>query len=198
MKIRFQLVIISIFFSVIFVPAYAPDECTDCILFATVEILPSPVPKPIPNPIPTYTFSQCDDIVVRGIIPTDEVTLVKVEIAEKLTGEINPIGSIVHTKDVNSKDSRYWFDISLNEFLSKDTLAGKYLAILTYEKSRGPEIKTFEFKPKDSCLNNVGASSSGIPEWIKNNAGWWAEGAIDDDSFVQGIQYLITNGIMQA
>jgi len=36
-----------------------------------------------------------------------------------------------------------------------------------------------------------------IPGWIKNNAGWWAEGAIDDNSFVQGIQYLIKEGIMQ-
>jgi hypothetical protein len=36
-----------------------------------------------------------------------------------------------------------------------------------------------------------------IPEWIKGNAGWWAEGAIDDDSFVQGIQFLIKEGIMK-
>ncbi len=36
-----------------------------------------------------------------------------------------------------------------------------------------------------------------IPEWIKNNAGWWADGAIDDDSFVQGIQFLIKEGIMK-
>jgi hypothetical protein len=36
-----------------------------------------------------------------------------------------------------------------------------------------------------------------IPEWIKNNAGCWAEGAIDDNSFVQGIQFLIKEGIMQ-
>jgi hypothetical protein len=35
-----------------------------------------------------------------------------------------------------------------------------------------------------------------IPEWIKNNAGWWAEGQIDDDSFVQGIQYLIKEKIV--
>ena len=42
-------------------------------------------------------------------------------------------------------------------------------------------------------------SSSGsneIPSWIKNNAGWWADGAIDDDSFVGGIQFLIEEGIM--
>ena len=27
-----------------------------------------------------------------------------------------------------------------------------------------------------------------VPTWVKNNAGWWAEGSIDDGSFVQGIQ----------
>ena len=36
-----------------------------------------------------------------------------------------------------------------------------------------------------------------IPDWIKNNAGWWANGDIDDDSFVQGIQFLIKEGIMK-
>jgi len=36
-----------------------------------------------------------------------------------------------------------------------------------------------------------------IPGWIKNNAGWWADGQIDDGSFVSGLQWLITNGIMK-
>ena len=36
-----------------------------------------------------------------------------------------------------------------------------------------------------------------IPSWIKTNAGWWANGDIDDQAFVQGIQYLIKEGIMQ-
>ena len=39
--------------------------------------------------------------------------------------------------------------------------------------------------------------SSEIPSWIKNNAEWWAAGAIDDDSFIQGIQFLIKEGIME-
>jgi len=41
-----------------------------------------------------------------------------------------------------------------------------------------------------------GQSEIGIPGWVKNNAGWWAEGAIGDESFVQGIQFLIKEGIM--
>ena len=35
-----------------------------------------------------------------------------------------------------------------------------------------------------------------IPGWIKNNAEWWAAGQIDDNAFVQGIQYLIKEGII--
>mgnify|MGYP001261469860 CR=1 FL=1 len=35
-----------------------------------------------------------------------------------------------------------------------------------------------------------------IPTWIKNNAGWWAEGQIDDNSFVQGIQFMIKENII--
>ena len=40
------------------------------------------------------------------------------------------------------------------------------------------------------------ASADGVPEWVKNNAGWWAEGAISESEFVQGIQFLIKDGII--
>ena len=36
-----------------------------------------------------------------------------------------------------------------------------------------------------------------IPQWIKNNAKWWSEGNITDAQFVSGIQYLITQGVIQ-
>ncbi len=35
-----------------------------------------------------------------------------------------------------------------------------------------------------------------VPSWIKNNAGWWADGSIDDQSFIQGIQFLIKEKII--
>jgi len=49
-------------------------------------------------------------------------------------------------------------------------------------------------------ITSIGAfaqSNSNVPEWIKNNAGWWAEGTLDDDSFLNGMKYLIENDIMQ-
>ena len=39
-------------------------------------------------------------------------------------------------------------------------------------------------------------SSVSIPAWIKSNAGWWVDGTIDDSSFLQGIEYLINQGII--
>ena len=45
--------------------------------------------------------------------------------------------------------------------------------------------------------NTTDSNLPTIPEWIKNNAGWWANGDIDDNSFVQGIQFLIKEGIMK-
>jgi len=47
-----------------------------------------------------------------------------------------------------------------------------------------------------SLTMNIGQAQTSIPGWIKNNAGWWADGQIDDSSFVSGIQWLISNGIM--
>ena len=52
--------------------------------------------------------------------------------------------------------------------------------------------------PKDTIIEPPDVTPpTAIPEWIKNNAGWWADGSIDDNSFVQGIQYLIKEKILK-
>jgi phosphonate transport system substrate-binding protein len=45
-------------------------------------------------------------------------------------------------------------------------------------------------------LSQTAQAQSSIPDWIKNNAGWWAEGAVDDETFLNGITFLIENGII--
>jgi len=37
---------------------------------------------------------------------------------------------------------------------------------------------------------------STVPDWVKNTASWWASEQIDDSAFLQGIQYLIKEGII--
>jgi len=36
-----------------------------------------------------------------------------------------------------------------------------------------------------------------VPDWIRNNAGWWADGLISEDDFVGGIKWLVENGIIK-
>lgn len=35
-----------------------------------------------------------------------------------------------------------------------------------------------------------------VPEWVKNNAAWWAEGSVDDQTFLNGIEFLINEGVI--
>ncbi|MBP0119581.1 MAG: peptidase [Nitrosarchaeum sp.] len=84
---------------------------------------------------------------------------------------------------------------------------GKYKMTLAIFSHGLDNLKTFSGLASNSFDVDSGSSvipppdnSSGInqiPTWIKNNAGWWADGSIDDKSFVQGIQYLIKEKIMK-
>jgi len=38
--------------------------------------------------------------------------------------------------------------------------------------------------------------AEGVPAWVKNNAGWWADGTITESEFIQGIQFLIKDGVI--
>ena len=35
-----------------------------------------------------------------------------------------------------------------------------------------------------------------VPSWVKNNAGWWADGNISENEFLSGIEFLIKDGII--
>jgi len=46
-------------------------------------------------------------------------------------------------------------------------------------------------------INRITQNNSiSIPDWIRNNALWWSEQQIDDNTFIQGIEYLINNNII--
>jgi len=41
------------------------------------------------------------------------------------------------------------------------------------------------------------SSAIKIPQWVKNNAEWWAQGLISDSEYAQAIEYLINQGIIK-
>jgi hypothetical protein len=89
------------------------------------------------------------------------------------------------------------FDSHLDTFEnSLKTLSINNLVDIEFEipdelKGNSEEMNEKETKPETI------QESSPIPDWIRGNAEWWAQGAIGDSDFVSGIQYLIKEGIMQ-
>ncbi|MFQ5497399.1 MAG: hypothetical protein ACE5DU_05880, partial [Nitrosopumilus sp.] len=51
--------------------------------------------------------------------------------------------------------------------------------------------------PNMSIYNVLGyANPVDVPDWIRNNAEWWATGTITDSVFVSGIEYMLENNII--
>jgi len=46
-------------------------------------------------------------------------------------------------------------------------------------------------------LTQNAQAQSLVPDWIKANAGWWADGTLDDETFLNGITFLIENGVIE-
>ena len=77
------------------------------------------------------------------------------------------------------------------EFLVPDNVTGPI--ILQFENLDGNDLADTALPV---VVNRISVDEISIPAWIKNNAGWWATNQIDDSAFLQGIQYLIKEGIM--
>jgi len=47
-----------------------------------------------------------------------------------------------------------------------------------------------------SILPTAIAQSSGVPDWVKNNAMWWAEGKISEQEYLNSIKFLVENKVI--
>ncbi len=48
-----------------------------------------------------------------------------------------------------------------------------------------------------TIIQFVDAQSNSIPSWIKNTAMWWSEDQVSDDDFINAMEFLIVEGIIQ-
>ena len=112
---------------------------------------------------------------------------------------INPEGKVVHKENFRPYQG---LDIQIFDTMidsSAFSLSGDYKLIMTVGNEKTEKI--FEYinpkNPKIVSNDNNQNSVNSIPSWIKNNAGWWADGTIDDSAFIQGIQFLVKENILQ-
>lgn len=72
----------------------------------------------------------------------------------------------------------------------------EFLAGIAYLISSGIITVPDDPAPDGGSGDAAGAQEEGVPEWVKNNAAWWADDLISDDDFLNGIQYLVRAGLI--
>ena len=128
---------------------------------------------------------------------------------------------IIHDNTTNQKFISIYTESPINEVKISGTLTDSLLS--TSEISPIPEwvrtnaawwaenqiddatfVSGIQFLIKEGILSVPQTDSSDIqeptslevPDWVKNNADWWAQGLLSDSDFIKGIQYLVEQGII--
>lgn len=81
------------------------------------------------------------------------------------------------------------------------SLAPSIMVMFSNQNDKFQQIRPLDIETVVSIYGQNGflepdESQIEIPDWVRNNARWWAQGSIDDADFVQAIQYLIEQKIM--
>jgi hypothetical protein len=89
-------------------------------------------------------------------------------------------------------------DQSLKKFNVVATQKGEYKAVLTLHDYSLPGKYKVSVFYRGSPIGDTSfqVSKSQVPDWIKNNAKWWASNQISDSDFIKGIEHLIKENII--
>ena len=77
------------------------------------------------------------------------------------------------------------------EFMIPDDVTG--IVNLNFKNLDGNKLAKATFP---IVIDRISSNEISIPDWIRNNALWWSEEQIDDNTFIQGIEYMIKNKII--
>ena len=92
------------------------------------------------------------------------------------------------------------FKIIIFEFEPTKILDNNTIMTNIWDENRNSVTNYFEnaisIIERDKIEPILENNSTVLPNWIKNTAGWWTNGEVEDDSFIRGIQFLIKNDLI--
>ena len=131
------------------------------------------VPAWIKNNAGWWVNNEIDDAAflagIKFLIENGIITLTE-------TPESKPLASFVDPQ----KDPQHYLDRYFNEQSYKEWFDKNYQDYTIYE-----------------AVGLADPDDKAIPDWIRNNAKWWSEDLITEIDFLNGIEYLIENKIIQ-
>ena len=190
------------------------------------ETIPAPqpgFPKPPSEPlIPVTTIEALD--ISKKIIEVKshdrEIVTLSGKISEEEYHRGLPVIITLHKPDdsvevlkITTTGTGYFETLLI---FDKESPRGKYLTSASYnghvDKNKDITFEVIDwkidssiektepiFKSEDNSKSpeQIISNQEKIPSWIKNNAKWWANGQIEDRTFVLGIQHLVEHDIIK-
>jgi len=166
----------------------------------TTSINPEPEASTIPNFEP-------ESVVVSE--PISDFTTLKFKIPNFPSLEKSPQYYIDRYN--NEQSYKIWFDSQFPRDSIDDVVGYKLTHVDNFpslEKSPQYYIDRYNNEqsykiwfdsqfPRDSIYNILGYGDPvSVPDWIRNNAEWWAIGEITDSDFISGIEFMLENNII--
>ena len=89
-------------------------------------------------------------------------------------------------------------DGQTQNFASILSSAGNYRSIITIDENTLSGVYKIDLFHNNSFVKTVSfvVSNPIIPDWIKNNAQWWSSDTVSDTEFIDGLEYLIEQGLI--
>ena len=103
---------------------------------------------------------------------------------ETTTTKIIPVSSDIDIPSWVKKNASWWSDGQIN-----DPDFAKGIEYLVQENIIS--VPTTDAEIEDN------ANITSIPMWVRNNAAWWSEGHLTDVEFANGIQFLVSTGLIK-
>lgn len=139
----------------------------------------------LPRP---YMTSDTLKIVAKSLVLDTGVTILSDDseiYVEKPGVKITPVSTNIDIPSWVKKNAAWWSDGQIN-----DPDFAKGIEYLVQENIIN--VPTIDENIDESEVN-----TTSIPMWVRNNASWWSEGHLTDVEFANGIQYLISSGLIK-
>ena len=125
------------------------------------------------------------------------------EIVKPVSGNVEDVilsGSLEnHRSGIPLAVSITFPDEKIQNFAALISSSGHYKSVISVNENSMAGIYEIELSHDDEYVKTISfiVSDPVIPQWIKNNAKWWANDQISDEDFVKSIQYLVKKGIIR-
>ena len=139
----------------------------------------------LPRP---YTTSDTLEIVAKTLVLDTGVTMVSDDseiFVEKPGVKITPVSADIDIPSWVKKNAAWWSDGQIN-----DPDFAKGIEYLVQEN-------IINVPTTDENIDESEVNLTTIPTWVRNNAAWWSEGHLTDVEFANGIQYLVSSGLIK-